>query len=371
MVGRALIDYLPNELLEKIFDIGARLPFPVDDRYPHRPLFSKIPMGALYASALSQVCIRWREMVFQMPVVWTYIHITRTLDSHRRLKTELGHSLNWLPTYVLRSRNFPLHITLDTTRVPADAALALISPYSSRWRTFTLLVSHVGTLPPVLPLLVRTRVPHLQYLSIASDIYREGIVCYDPLVPFFVTGTPDLATICLNGVYVAWNALPLSNLRNLELHFTSRWPNFSDLQDMFDASPMLERLVIHDDIASILRHVQQPPSRPTVTLATLKYLEIEAFRIRDEPADVARLLGLFSMSILEVLVIKGIKGDEWLTIRDEYDFPLRAFPGPMQQANRARERGSNRRLTRSFPFLIKLTVTAATIAPRSPTSPVG
>ncbi|KAF8193411.1 hypothetical protein BJ912DRAFT_961034 [Pholiota molesta] len=294
MVGRALIDYLPNELLEKIFDIGARVPFPVDDRYPHRPLFSKIPMGALYASALSQVCIRWREMVFQMPVVWTYIHLTRTLDSHRRLKTELGHSLKWLPTYLMRSRNLPLHITLDTTRIPADAALALISPHSSRWCTFTLLVSHVGTLPPVLPLLVRTRVPHLQYLSIASDIYREGIVSYDPFVPFFVTGTP-----------------------------TS--PPYAE-RDMFDASPMLERLVIHDDIASVLRHVQQPPSRPTVTLATLKYLEIEV-----------SLLGLFSMSILEVLVIKAIKADEWLSIRDEYDLPLRAFPGPVQ-ANRARER---------------------------------
>ncbi|KAF9483222.1 hypothetical protein BDN70DRAFT_342549 [Pholiota conissans] len=369
MVGRPLINYLPNELLAKIFDMGARLPFPVDERYPHRPLFSKIPIGALYATAISQVCIRWREIIFQMPVVWSFIHLTRTLETHRRLKSDLGRSIDWLPVYLRRSRNFPLHITLDTTRVPADAALALINPYSTRWSTFTLLVSHVGSLPPVLPLLVRTRVPRLQYLSISSDIYREGIVCYDPLVPFFVTGTPELATISLSGVYVAWNALPLSNLRNLELHFTSRWPNFAHLQDMFDASPMLERLIIHDDIASILRHVQQPFSMPTVTLGRLKYLEIEAFRIRDEPADVAGLLGLFSMDILESLMIREITVDEWVSIIAVYDLPVFAFPG-FGRATRTRGRLPNRRLTKSFPFLQNLVVTAASIMPRSPTSPI-
>lgn len=370
-VRRTPVQNLPQELLEKIFDIGARLPSPVDEEYPHRPLFSKMPYFPPYAIILSQVCIRWRETVLQMPIVWSFIHLTRSLESHRRLRSNLGRSLDWLSTYLARSRNFPLHITLDTTRLPVDATLSLMSPYSTRWSTFTLFVSHVGSLPPILPSLVHTRVPRLQCLSITSDIYREGIVCYDPLVPFFVTGTPKLTTIRLTGVYVAWNALPLANLQNLELHFTSHWPNFIQLQDMFDSSPMLERLVIHDDIASILRHVSQPLTKPMVELARLKHLEIEVFRNRDERADVVGLLGLFSLPILQVLVIKALNLDEWMAITENYDLPVEAFPARGHAVSGRRDRHTARRLPRSFPFLSVLTVTSALVAARAGRSRFG
>ncbi len=204
--------------------------------------------------------------------------------------------------------------------------------------------------------------PAYNGLSITSDIYREGIVCYDPLVPFFVTGSPQLATNRLTGVYVAWNALPLANLQNLELHFTSRWPNFIQLQDMFDSSPMLERLVIHDDIASILRHVGQPLTKPTVELAMLKHLEIEVYRNRDEHADVVGLLGLFSLPILQVLVIKAVNLDEWMAVTEQYDLPVGAFPAHGQLISGRRDRHPARRLLHSFPFLSVLTVTSSTSA---------
>lgn len=363
MIGGTNIMFLPQELLEKIFHMGALLPLPVDDHYPHRPLFSKLPYSHLYAISISQVCARWRETALHIPTLWCFIHLTRSLYTHRHLRSDLGRSLEWLPIYLSRSRNLPLHITLDTTRLPADAALSLVIPYSTRWCRFTLLVSHVGSLPPILPLLVRTLVPRLQCLAIISDIYREGIVCYDHLVPFFVTGTPQLSTIRLKGVYVAWNALPLANLRNLELHLTSRWPNFDQLQDMFDASPMLQRLIIYDDIASILRHVNQPASKPTVELAALNHFEIEVFRVRDERADIAGLLGIFNLPVLQALVIKGVTPEEWISVTDYFDLPVRAFPVPIQ--HRGRSRLGSRRLPRSFPFLSHLTVTSA---PPSPTS---
>ncbi|KAF8955695.1 hypothetical protein BDZ97DRAFT_259724 [Flammula alnicola] len=368
MMGSPSIDSLPHELLEKIFEIGAYLPMAVDENYPHRPLFSRLPLSTLYPTVLSQVCIRWRETVIQMPVLWSFIHLTRSLDSHRRLKSDIRRSLEWLPTYLIRSANLPLHIILDNTRLPVVAAVNLISPHSTRWCTFTLLVSHVGNLPPILPLLVRTRVPRLQHLAISSDIYREGIVCYDPFVPFFVSGTPELTTIHLNGVYVAWNALPLANLQNLELNFTSRWPSFAQLQEMFDASPMLRRLTIHDDITSILRHVEQPESKPTVQLSNLKHLEIEVYRIRDEPVDLAGLLGLFSMPSLQTLILKGLTVAEWVTVTDKYDLPPNALNVPIERAERRRDRSSHSRLTQSFPFLSALVVTATSGSPRSAVS---
>lgn len=341
---------------------------PMDDQYPQRPLFTKVPLSALYPTSLSQVCIRWRGIVLQTPVLWSNLHISRTLESHRRLRSNIGRSLEWVSGYIARSGGLPLHITLDTTRLPPAEALCLIIPYSTRWRTFTLLVSHVGSLPPILPLLVSPRVPRLQTLAIASDIYREGIVCYDPLVPFFTTSTPQLSTIHLNGVYVAWNELPLANLLNLELHLTSRWPSFSLLGEMFGASPMLMRLVIQDDIASLLRHVNQPSSKPTIELPSLKHLEIQIYRVREEPADVVGLIGLFSMPSLETLSLRNIRAEEWTAVTHQYYIPddLRDLNSPATPTTRRRSDRSMRQYrTQSFPFLSSLTV-AYSASPKKP-----
>lgn len=312
---------LPNELLEKIFKVGNTLPMPVDGKYPQRPLFSKLPLPVLHASALSQVCVRWRHIAIRTPALWCTIHLSRTLHSHRRLKSHIGRSLDWVPIYIARSGQLPLHVTLDTTRLPPAEALHLVIPYSTRWRTFTLLVSHVGSLPSVLPLLITPRVPHLRTLDVVADIYREGIVCYEPLIPFFVTSTPQLASIHLKGLYVAWNELPLANLLNLELHLTSRWPSFGRLSEMFSASPRLMRLVIEDDIASLLRHVDQPVSRPRIELPALKHLEIHVHRVREEQADVVGLMGLFSTPSLETLTINNIKPEEWAAVTHRYHLP--------------------------------------------------
>ncbi|KAF8910927.1 hypothetical protein CPB84DRAFT_1812461 [Gymnopilus junonius] len=325
MAGQTFIDSLPNELLEKIFGIGARLPMQVDQRYPNRPLFSKTPYVPLFPTSISQVCIRWRETALHMPILWSYLHLSRTLDSHRRLRKNLGRSLDWVPNYLARSGDMPLYITLDTTRLPAAEVITRLSPYSNRWRSFTLLVSHVGNLPDVLPFLISPRVPRLQTLSIASDIYREGIICYEPLIPFLVN-TTQLSTIRLTGVYIAWNELPLRNVLNLELLLTSRWPIFPQLSEMFSASPMLQRLVVRDDINTILRHVQQPSSRPTIDLTRLKHLEIEVYRVRDEKAGVAELMQLFTMPALETLTLRGLRQREWAAVTQVYYLPLDDIP---------------------------------------------
>ncbi len=91
-VHRFTIQNLPHELLERIFEAVAHLPrtLPVDENYPYRRLFSKLPYCPPDSIAiLSQVCIRWRETVLQMPALWSFIHLTRSLESHRRLRANL------------------------------------------------------------------------------------------------------------------------------------------------------------------------------------------------------------------------------------------------------------------------------------------
>ncbi|KAF9544127.1 hypothetical protein CPC08DRAFT_418291 [Agrocybe pediades] len=370
-MGTPYIDFLPNELLEEIFKAGASLPFPVDEEYPGRPLFSKLPPVLLPVStAISQVCARWRAIALHTPSLWTHIHLSRSLESHRRLRTEIGQSLSWVPIYLVQSAGLLLNVTLDTTRLPAEETIRLISGFSDRWRSFTLLVSHVGSLPSILPSLVSVSVPRLQSFSIEADIYREGIVSYDPLIPFFVTSTPQLATIHLNGVYIAWNELPLANLLNLELYLTSRWPEFPRLREMFRASPMLQQLAIRDDIPTLLRHVQQPYTKPKIELSSLKYLKIQVYRLRNENADVAGLMGLFNMPMLEALAITGIRREEWIAVTRVYDLPLdpnwlSMRAAAMVPSNSRNGKAAHRPLTNSFPFLSSLDV-VFTAPPRRP-----
>jgi len=350
------IDYLPNEILEIIFDAGARLSIALDERYPRQPLFSKAPVPPLFAISISQVCTRWRDIAIHTPPLWSFIHLSRSASSHKRLKSHLGHSLDWVPMYLVRSARSRLHVTLDTTRLPC-AALDLICFYSNRWESFALQIAHVGSLSGILPRLHPLRIPKLKSLKIVSDIYREGIISYTAMPLFFSTPTPKLTSVRLVGVYLDWNATPLCNLTELELHLTSRWPAFAQLQEMFDASPLLQRLIIRDEITTILRNIGQPKSKPTIGLQSLSYLEVEVYRIRDGHADVAQLMGLFNMPVLETLVLKELKLGEWKDISIRYGLPLN------HRALNVFERvfGRNRTVFTTFPFLSTLAVTESTM----------
>ncbi|KAF5326993.1 hypothetical protein D9619_005025 [Psilocybe cf. subviscida] len=360
MPRRTTIDSLPTELLENIFEAGVRIPIALEEHYPRLPLFSKRPHVPLFAATLSQVCLRWRNITLDTPYLWSFIHVTRSLETHRRLQSDVGRSLDWVLMYIERSAALPLHLTIDATRIPVSKAVDLLAPCSSRWSSFVLLVSHVGNLPPILPLLVHTNIPRLSYLSIMSDIYREGIVSYDPFVPFFIRATHKLATIRLTGVYIAWNALPLANLQNLELHFTARWPKFVDLQRMFDASPRLCRLVVRDDLTSILRHVDQPAGQPAIEIPNLTHLEVEVFRHRDDYMNVTGFMGLFSLPSLEQLILRNLKVEEWMSITEIYDLPRNAFDHPVPPPARGRHSYVRRR---TFPFLSQVIATSYTSAP--------
>lgn len=328
MSPKIIIHVLPNELLESIFIIGSRILVPTDERYPHHPLVSKLSLPPLYPTSITQVCRRWRQLAIRMPSLWNNLYISRSGQSHRRLKTALGRSMDWVPSYLRLSGDFPLYITLDFTRIPIESAMSVISPHSTRWRSLTILVSHVGNLPAILPSFKSTPAPRLKYLTIAADIYREGIRSTEPLPPFFVAGTPNLSAVHLKGVYLCWNGPPLLGLTTLELRFSTRWPGFHQLKSMFEASPNLTRLIIQDDIASILRSVEYTAGQQKINLQHLRYLDIEVHRIRQTEVDVARLISIFSTPALETLALRSIRSSEWTAIvlgskarRNSPDFP--------------------------------------------------
>ncbi|KAH9481938.1 hypothetical protein JR316_0006468 [Psilocybe cubensis] len=132
---------------------------------------------------------------------------------------------------------------------------------------------------------------------------------------------------------------------------------------MFRASPMLRRLVIQDDIATLLRHVNQPSSKPTIELPNLKHLEVQVHRVRDERADVAGLIGIFDFPSLETLIIRNIWQEEWSAITYRYQLPEDPldFTSPSSSNVWRRNRRSLMHPhAKSFPFLTSLNVVFAT-----------
>lgn len=276
----------------------------------------------LLASVLSQTCRRFRALLLHSPHLWSYIFITRpasirsphsslsspaqawaerpTLEAHG-----LDRWLSWLPRYISRSQNTPLRIVLDTTRYPlhhsmssldgGDGAMhpfAYITSTSERWSSLTILTFHLGSqsLPPTLSLLRHLPVPNLESLRIAADIWREGMSSHGDLPAFFVDGAPKLRHIRLDGAWIDWDQTPLcpsahvgrgtsantriltqgpqinprtSNhnmLRSLELNFATRYPPYAVLRNTLEnGCPLLETLIIRDDLDAALRVIRPPP----------------------------------------------------------------------------------------------------------------
>lgn len=350
------IHALPTELLEKVFEAGAYLPPSFARDYPRQRRFSNIPVQPPFAASLSQVCRRWRDISHRLPNLWGFLHLSRSAETHRRLKDDLNKSLNWVPDHIKRSRDSPLHITLDCTRfTDLYPVLRLIQPHSERWRSLRILISHVGNLPSVLARFTRVSTPRLQSLTIVADIYRKGIISPSPLPGFLVGPTPALTMIRLEGVYLAWNERPFSGLTSLELCFATRWPPADKLRAFFDASPCLERLVIHDDFEALLKNMDLRPFMATIELHHLKHLAIEAYRVPESAdADVASFMKLFSVPRLETLSLKGLRISELVAVVQI--FKLLIYPGDFVPRENGLFVAEGLPMSHFAPFLTKLSV---------------
>lgn len=347
---------LPNELLEKVFEAGACLPPSSTGDYPRQRSFSNIPVPPPFATSLSQVCRRWRDISHRLPNLWGFLHLSRSAETHRRLKDDLNKSLNWVPDHIKRSKDSPLHITLDCTRfTDLYPVLCLIQPHSERWRSLRILVSHVGNLPSVLARFTRISIPRLQSLTIVADIYRKGIISPTPLPGFLVGPTPALTMVRLEGVYLAWNERPLSGLTSLELCFATRWPPAGKLQAFFDASPCLERLVIYDDLEALLKNINPRPFMTTIEFRHLKHLTIEAYRVPESAdADVASFMKLFSFPRLETLSLRGLRISELVAVAQI--FKLLIYPGDFVPRENGEFVADGLPMSHFAPFLTKLSV---------------
>ena len=203
---------------------------------------------------LTHVCHSWRDVLISCSSLWT------TLDLVNVEKTR---------TYIERSKASPLRIHLYEDRDDGANylydAFSLVIPHIPRLKS---LVIDADVFPDILEHF-RCHVPFLERLSV--DIAARYL---DRDSRLFDGDLPSLRELALRGVGVRlpWNNM--ANLRVLELAACPPGNDVTRLLDLFESSPLLQRVEL---LGSIPKSSNAPPER-IVPLPHLTNLGIHADR---------------------------------------------------------------------------------------------
>ncbi|KIJ60147.1 hypothetical protein HYDPIDRAFT_117624 [Hydnomerulius pinastri MD-312] len=210
---------------------------------------------------ISHVCRLWRRVSLSTTSLWTTIFLTLPLSHNQLTRTA---------TWIVRSRNRPLHIHMDF-RDPAWAwdeavhsfhwkamenIMRLILPQAPRWQHIELLTDTWAPIFTFLSYTARVKsAPLLQDIRLArcnayfvakGEPFRPANMAH-PIAWFGGgAGLRGLRKISLAGVHVDWANAGLTGLKDLELKYHSQqvMPTLEEFVCIMHANPELERLVI-------------------------------------------------------------------------------------------------------------------------------
>ncbi|TFK22837.1 hypothetical protein FA15DRAFT_757694 [Coprinopsis marcescibilis] len=185
----APISQLPRELIIEIFSLVRA------------PLF------------LGSICVLWRTLAWNTPLLWRFIHLTIPDNTHH---------LPLLSAWLSRAKSTPLHINLhtpssneqhDPTLLSLRLTLQTLTVHSTHWGTITSLLP-----PSCHPILTAASFPQL-----TSAAFRppKGTISTFSRPPdmFRPAATPALTDLDLSGYDFSSMALPWPQLRRFRTQF--------------------------------------------------------------------------------------------------------------------------------------------------------
>ena len=200
------------------------------DEHPH----TAVPLWANVIT-LSHVCRYWRDLMLDLPRLWTFIRVTGSF-SNRLMFNEM----------ITRSGGFPLSILL-TYQVPGNdrsifdllGLTSVVCDHSERIQELGVLVRvpHAGL---ILDCISKQTLPCLEKLWLDTDP-TPGVVRVWP-VTLFDNTIPPLRSLHINDIVIAW--LPFEGLTQLELTCRTS-PPLHALLHTLRQSPLLEILTLH------------------------------------------------------------------------------------------------------------------------------
>ncbi|KAJ7262448.1 hypothetical protein C8J57DRAFT_1711697 [Mycena rebaudengoi] len=181
---------LPTEITSEIF-VHFLPP------YPERPPATGLNSPEL----LSQICWAWREIALSTPRLWRAIELSPTPT------TSLTKALDLLRTWVSRSKDCPLSISLQSRLLDVDFIQAIM-PHSERWE-------HIDFKLPIESLrLIGADFPLLRALTLGPTYYAGETDSLHAISPF--RNAPLLTQVALSNVFGPFEIqLPWSQLTSI------------------------------------------------------------------------------------------------------------------------------------------------------------
>ncbi|KAF9218932.1 hypothetical protein BS17DRAFT_719047, partial [Gyrodon lividus] len=211
------VQSVPVELMSKIFTFASYSPHDIHD-------------AIIQPIAISHVCSHWRQISLSTTSLWTMIFLALPLSSNQLTRT-----MTWL----LRSRNRPLHIHMDF-RDPSwnwdetshsfgwkamENIMRLLLPQAQRWQCIELLTDTWAPIFTFLSYTARVKsVPLLQNMRLArcneyfvakGEPFRPAGLAL-PIAWFSGgAGLCGLRQLSLSGVHIDWKNSGLRGLKEL------------------------------------------------------------------------------------------------------------------------------------------------------------
>ncbi|KAK7037781.1 hypothetical protein VNI00_010742 [Paramarasmius palmivorus] len=315
---------LPNELLTLIFEQGSCFASPrmFEPKYPPIPVQ---PVNTIsFMMNVLHVCHRWREVAVHTPALWTSLLVARPkcLDPEKLLDLkDFQKPMDWVAKAIKRSQDLPLDVTIDCSTIAPVPAIKQLIPESHRWRSLSIIVPCIQSLPLVLSSLRDVDAPILENLEItANKLHTDRDLILEDLPPF-LNSTPKLTHVRLNRAHLQWDAKPLHQLTTLELRFIV-WPDYHEFRHLLLHSPTLENLVLHFDDNAFMSLDRQ--GRAPIPIPCLRSLELRFFY--EGSQNVVPLIQLFSIPTLESLILKDFSCADWCRVLPYFRSYAASYP---------------------------------------------
>ncbi|KAJ3508366.1 hypothetical protein NLJ89_g5791 [Agrocybe chaxingu] len=364
------MDRLPNELLVHIFSTI------IEDPTEH-PLF---------ATTLSHVCTRWRNVALGTGCLWARINVTFPLSDIDLERTR---------TYLIRSGTYPLDILVDVRDPDWDwnedthratwqvmvPFVRLLVAHIHQWRKFEMLSD---TWVPIFTLLFYTKTvtatPLLETLSLSrcnaymaarGQIFHPSVLRDPlPLLGGYASSTRKLRRVTLVGVHTIWTDTILRNLTHLEFKYQSSdvMPTPEEFAAILAGCPRLTELSVVGWGPILQREVQYTDGvfqMPSLRTFTLGFVDTE-YAMRFLPMFHAPSLRKFVLEdVNKVINPTGVENAdaflEWLVTRCGPTSTSSTTPIPLQRLRNVELHGihahqaSFSRLFAQLPLLEQLT----------------
>lgn len=217
---------------------------------------------------LARICRRFRDIVYESPVLWTTVVIYYDLE------------LRHLPVYLTRSGEMPLHIETHLPGGPFHGeeikeSIAPVLAQSHRWKSLTARgdlflteSSLINLVPPSLPM------PQLSRLSLSLPYPSNEFAVKCSVPPY-----PGLRALDISDFYIDPQSISVTSLQELILKIEITNPDiWGSLSTLLHSNPALCKLRLILGAESTWNLLSPFDSYPIVELPHLLNLTIEYSR---------------------------------------------------------------------------------------------